>query len=361
MSIPMEYTYRPEFLFLSNPADQARFDSLLADQPHITLFDTLESQLRELVKVLRPTENPSDAEFATYITEHLNGTSLSSYGVWVYYPWSNRLVHTLAEEEFVRVRTNRNQNKITQAEQDTLSHKVVGIIGLSVGQSIALTMAMERACGTLRLADFDTVELSNLNRIRTGIHNLDIPKTVIAAREIAEIDPFIQVELFNSGLTAENMDTFLLENGRLDILVEVCDGLEIKLKSRVAARKQGIPVLMETNDRCMVDIERFDIEPDRAILHGLVPQEDIDKVSSLSGQERLALILKLVDAEQLSARMKQSFAEVGKTLRSWPQLASSVVLGGGIATEVARRIMLGEDIPSGRRYFDVDLILPQIV
>ncbi len=357
----MEHTYRPEILSWSNPADKARFDSLVADHPSITLFDTLESQLRELIKVMRPAENPSTAEFATYIAEHLNGVPLAAYGVWVYYPWSNRMVHTLAEEEFIRVRTNRNQNKITQEEQDALSKKIVGIIGLSVGQSIALTMAMERACGTLRLADFDTVELSNLNRIRTGIHNLEVSKTLIAAREIAEIDPFIRIELFNSGLTADNIEGFLLENGKLDILVEVCDGLEIKLTSRVKARKHGIPVIMETNDRCMVDIERFDIEPDRAILHGLVPQEDIDKVSTLSGPERLALILKLVDAEQLSSRMKQSFTEVGKTLRSWPQLASSVVLGGGIATEVARRIMLEEDIQSGRRYFDVDLILPQIV
>jgi len=48
----------------------------------------------------------------------------------------------------------------------------------------------------LRLADFDTAELSNLNRIRTGSHNLGLNKTVIAAREIVEIDPFIKVKIF---------------------------------------------------------------------------------------------------------------------------------------------------------------------
>ncbi len=33
--------------------------------------------------------------------------------------------------------------------------------------------------------NFDTLELSNLNRIRTGVHNMGIPKVVITAREIA--------------------------------------------------------------------------------------------------------------------------------------------------------------------------------
>lgn len=33
--------------------------------------------------------------------------------------------------------------------------KKIGVIGLSEGQSVALTMSMERVYGTLRIADFD--------------------------------------------------------------------------------------------------------------------------------------------------------------------------------------------------------------
>lgn len=67
---------------------------------------------------------------------------------------------------------------------------------------------MERVCGELRLADFDVLELTNLNRIRTGTHNLDLPKVYSVAREIAEIDPFIKVKCFAAGLTEKNMDFF---------------------------------------------------------------------------------------------------------------------------------------------------------
>src|SRR5690606_25672346 len=120
----------------------------------------------------------------------LAGADPYEYGVWVYYPWSHRLVHLLDEKEFVEVRTNRNQYKITPEEQALLATKKIGVIGLSVGQSIALSLAMERLFGELRLADFDVLELSNMNRIRAGAQDLGLSKVVVAAREIAEIDPY---------------------------------------------------------------------------------------------------------------------------------------------------------------------------
>src|SRR5690606_41301203 len=90
--------------------------------------------------------------------------------------------------------------------------------------------------------------------------------------------------------------------------------MEIKVISRVEARKYHVPVVMETNDRCMVDIERFDLEPDRPILHGRVTEKDAKKLSNLSDDERLDLVSRIVDGDQLSTRMKQSFGEIGKTL-----------------------------------------------
>ncbi len=348
----MKNTHQPEFLYLEHARDKVRFENLLKEGAHV--FDTITSQLCELIKVQNPSMNPSEEEFESLINEHLSGADINTYGVWVYFSWSKRLVHLLAEEEFIKVRTNRNKDKITEAEQEILRDKKVGIIGLSVGQSIALTMAMERACGTLRLADFDTVELSNLNRIRTGVHQLGVSKTIIAAQEIAEIDPFIKIEIFSEGVTIDNMTDFIEGDGLLDVIVEVCDSLEVKLKSRVEARKYGIPVVMETNDRCMVDIERFDIETERPILHGLISSDIGNELKSLSPEERINLILKLVDGDGLSVRMKHSFQLLGKTLRAWPQLASSVTIGGGVTTEIVRRLLLGEDIGSGRRYFDID-------
>src|SRR5690606_5917140 len=108
--------------------------------------------------------------------------------------------------------------KITPEEQEELRKKKIGVIGLSVGQSVSLTLAMERICGEIRLTDFDILELTNLNRIRTGVHTIGLKKVYAVAREIAEIDPYIRVRCFPEGLHEENMDSFFLENGKLDLL-----------------------------------------------------------------------------------------------------------------------------------------------
>lgn len=351
-------SYLPEIFRINDKESKEKLAKLADGEQGITIIDDIVSQLKELIKSLHPSIKIKPEEYDHYIKEHLNGTNIDEYGVWVYYPWSKKLIHLLDEEEFVEVRTNRNRYKITRDEQAILHKKKIGIIGLSVGQSIALTIAMERTCGELRLADFDTAELSNLNRIRTGVQNLGLKKTIIAAREIAEIDPFINIEIFSEGITKENMDAFFVgENGKLDMLVEVCDGLDIKIVSRFKARELGIPVVMDTNDRGMLDIERFDLEPDREILHGLAKGLDPQKIHDLTNEEKIPYILKMVGSDKLSTRLKASMMEVEQSINTWPQLASSVVLGGALTTDVIRRIFLDQLHVSGRYYVDLDEIV----
>lgn len=53
------------------------------------------------------------------------------------------MVHTLQKTDFIKVLSNRNLYKITPALQQTLSHKSIGIIGLSVGSFIAFGAALK--------------------------------------------------------------------------------------------------------------------------------------------------------------------------------------------------------------------------
>ncbi|AMR30120.1 hypothetical protein A0256_01145 [Mucilaginibacter sp. PAMC 26640] len=349
--------YQPTILRITKDQDKSIFTRLFETSQVAFVCDEMYGQLQELVKCRNPAITIEDADYAGLIDRHLNGKDIQEYGVWVYYPWNRRLVHLLDEDEFIEVRTNRNRNKITTAEQNTLKTKKIGIVGLSVGHSIALTIAMERICGELRLADFDTAELSNLNRIRTGTQHLGLNKTVIAAREILEIDPFLTVKIFSDGLHDGNMNAFFLDGGRLDLFVEVCDGLDVKIGSRFKARELKIPVVMDTNDRGMLDIERFDLEPDRPILHGLADGLDPDSIKNLTNQQKIPYILRMVGADTMSAKLKLSMLEVKKTINTWPQLASSVTLGGAATTDISRRILLDQFHDSGRYYVDLDEII----
>ena len=144
--------YRPVCFRPGCPEDASALESLLASERTMSVFDSISSQLRNLIRIRHPEQRLSDPQLEALVREHAASTGLQAYGVWVYYPWSNRLVHLLDREEFTELRTNRNRYKITPSEQETLAGKRIGIAGLSAGQSIAAVLALERSCGELRLA-----------------------------------------------------------------------------------------------------------------------------------------------------------------------------------------------------------------
>lgn len=361
----MSLEYRPSIYRINDPENEKALQELLNSVQGIEIYDTIYSQLSELVKLSSPGISDKN-ELESLINKHIGSADLNKYGVWVYYPWSKNLVHLLDEKEFIKVRTNRNIYKILPEDVDTLNKKKIGIIGLSVGQSIALTLALERTCGELRLADFDDIELSNMNRIKAGVHELGMSKVIIAARQIAELDPFIKVKCFTDGLNKENIRDFFTEQGKIDILVEECDGLEIKVLSRVIAKELGIPVVMDTNDNGMLDVERFDLEPERPIFHGrtkglegLSADELVKMLKGLTIEQKIGFLAQIIGMENVSSAMKQSLANMNKTIIGWPQLASAVTLGGAMVTDTCRRILLNHFNTSGRFFINFDELIKE--
>jgi nitroreductase len=318
------------------------------------LFDTLEGQLGELVDTRNPRLKSTPESIRELAREHLAGRDPETYGVWVHYPWSGYLVHVLPEEEFRELRTSRNRNKITADEQAKLRSLRLGVVGLSVGQATAVTLALEEVGGEYLLADFDRLELSNMNRLRAGVHDIGVHKAVLTAREIFEINPFARVQVFPQGIDDSNIDVFLAGERKLDILFEECDDLVMKLRLREKAREYRIPVLMETSDRGLIDVERFDLEPTRPILHGLVGDLKADSLKGLSTYEKVPIVLKIIGHDTISPRFAASLVDIETTLKTWPQLASAVVLGGALNTDTARRLALGQFWNSGRYFVDLE-------
>ena len=350
----INYIYKPVFISKERYADQEKFLSFIEEHRGKTILDLFASQKKELLRIRNPRKRLTAVEVEQHYSEWAAGRDADTEGHWIYYPWSGRLLHVVAEDEFIELRTSRNQYKITPAEQQELLGRSIGIIGLSVGHSVALSIATERTCGSLKLADFDTIELSNLNRIRTGLHNIGINKCIVTAREIAEIDPFLTIECFTEGINKENLDGFLLDGGKLDILVDECDDMALKINCRIRAAQLGIPVVMETSDRGMLDVERFDIEPERPIFHGLLHDLPLENFEQVSEEDRLPLVLRIVNAINASKRGKVSLVELGQSIGTWPQLASAVTLGGAVVTDVCRRILLNQFDESGRYYVDLE-------
>ena len=115
----------------------------------------------------------------------------------------------------------------------------IGVAGLSVGHVIAHTLALQGLCGELRLADFDNLELSNLNRVPATVFDLGVNKAKVAARRIAEVDPYLPIDVHRrTDSTSDTVDDFV---DGLDIVVEECDSLDMKAVVREAARTPRHP------------------------------------------------------------------------------------------------------------------------
>jgi molybdopterin/thiamine biosynthesis adenylyltransferase/nitroreductase len=317
----------------SRPEDRSTLDALRGDAG-VSVLDHHPEQVEQL-RLLRPV--PDDE----IIDEPMR---------WVHFPWRRALVGVLGPRAYRTLRLDRNRNLITAAEQDRLATLRIGVAGLSVGHVIAHTLAAEGLCGELKLADFDTLELSNLNRVPATLFDLGVNKAAAAARRIAEIDPYLTVVTLEDGLTTDNLDAFL---DGLDVVIEECDSLDMKVALREAARARGLPVLMSTSDRGLVDVERFDEDPHRAVMHGLLGDVDAASLAGMSSRDKVPHVLTYLDGGRLSARMAASLVEVDRTISTWPQLAGEVTLGAAAIAEAVRRIGLGEPLRSGRVRIDI--------
>lgn len=328
-------------LDLGVAADRARYDELIG-RGGTHVVDTTPNQRGSLGELL-PTPSKD------ILDEDLR---------WVHYPWRRSLVRVLGPRAFRLLRLDRNRNKITAVEQDAMTELRVGVVGLSVGHAVAHTLAIEGLCGELRLADFDDLDLSNLNRVPASLFDLDVNKTVVAARRIAELDPYLSVTTFPEGLVASTFDAFL---DGLDIVIDECDSLDTKLVLREHARRRRIPVVMETSDGGILDVERFDLEPDRPLLHGLLGDLDASALADITPEQKGPLAARILDPSKLTPRMLASIPEIGRTLSTWPQLGGDVALGGASVAAVVRAFGIGSPPPSGRVRINLDTHIAGIV
>ncbi|CAM3094643.1 ThiF family adenylyltransferase [Skermania piniformis] len=279
---------------------------------------------------------------------------------YIVFAWRRAVVRLPAAAAYRRLRTDRNRHLITDAEQQAWATALIGVAGLSVGAS-ALSVCSLTGATRFRIADPDSLGPSNLNRLVGSVCDLGVGKTTLAQRRVWEADPYSEVESFPDGCTAETASAFLGGGAveRLSVLLEETDDIAMKVDLRVRARAAGIPVVMVTDngDNAILDVERFDRDPQYPLFHGLAG--DLDRMSPAQLRDpaaRKQLVGAIVGAE-LTERTRYSLSEVGRSLVSWPQLGTAATVAGAVAALAARQIVCGGDLPSGRYRVDLDRAL----
>ncbi len=108
---------------------------------------------------------------------------------------------------------------------DKLKKAKVGIAGLGgLGSTVAVALA-RTAIGNLVIADFDTIERSNLSRQHYFINQLGEYKTDAVIESLKRINPQVRVEGCKQKLTAENIPEIFAD---VDIIAECFDRADEK-------------------------------------------------------------------------------------------------------------------------------------
>lgn len=323
--------------------------------------DIFEQQLRELYEILYPAKRLLPASYQNELQTFLDQQLADGlHGNWIYYPWNGYLVHAVNSVDYLALRTNRNKNLITREEQEKLFNACIGIAGLSIGSHIVEGLAYNGIANALKLAEFDTLETSNLNRLRASIKDVGEPKITLAVRRVYEIHPYADLFPYPSGLTEDALHDFLYGDPQPQLIFEVIDDFKMKVRLRIEARKARIPVIMPTNlgDNILVDVERYDLDPSLPLFNGLIgdtPEKILQ--SEITETEKVEFVIKITGREHIPARALQTLYEINRTLVGRPQLYSTVTVGGGLASYLARRFLLGKFLPSGRQFLSFDQAL----
>ncbi len=337
----------------TNRKDLRTMKDLLSGRDLFEVLDTFSDQAAELFQIRQPALKKGTVEFrrglAAFIKkEFKGGANFLRFGRWVYFSWRGVLAHLLPPDLFFELRTNRNRNMLTCEEQKKYAAFTVGVCGLSVGNSIAATIAVSGGSRTMKLSDPDDLSLSNLNRIRASVTDLSLNKCYLSARQILEMDPYARIITYPKGLNEKNLPEFFGKDPKISVAIDALDDLPLKVKIRLLAQKLKVPVIMVTDcgEGVLLDVERYDLNQPIKPFLGRVSDQTLKRIlaGKVGGKERLRAVAQIVDLNNVSARKTQSLSQIGKTLYTWPQLGSSIQLCGVAAAFAVQKIALGEEL-----------------
>ncbi|MEO5627428.1 MAG: ThiF family adenylyltransferase [Candidatus Saccharimonadales bacterium] len=346
---------KPVLVKMSDKDSLKQLESLIKASPSLEIIDNYDEQYAELLlsknaHLYRAKYEVQVASIDKLLTEHYAKKQPWELGTWVHFPWKNQLVHILAQEDFEDLRTIRNRDLITPKEQKKLFEFEAVAFGMSVGSAGALALGISGISRRLKLVDGAVISGSNLNRILTGVSSVGKSKALVIARQIYEMNPYSTIANYDK-VDSSNIGEIFETPWPVQIAIDEIDDIEMKINIRIEARKRKIPVIMATElgDTIMLDVERFDQEPNRPLFHNLIP--GIEKLSEQkleNYREWTKHAVNIIDPQNMPLRMQEALLKIGTTIVTHPQLGSTVMMTGGVLAFAAKNIALGNPLKSGR-------------
>jgi hypothetical protein len=350
---------------MQSPEGEQRLAEFLPTATIAKVIDNYDEQLAELfisehAQLYRASPEIKQNSIAEMLEEHYQETPAWKKGSWVYYPWNGHLIHVLEASLFTKLRTVRNRDLITTQQQEKYAAIRAACFGMSVGSSAAVALILQGGSTQLKIADGAVISGSNLNRIRTGIATVGEEKATVIGRQLYEMNPYIRLEQLHVPVSPNTLGSFLDTSWSTDVVIDEIDDLEVKIRLRVAARERKIPVIMATDlgDDVMLDVERYDLDPNLPLFHGLVGNiEEMLGRKNMTQREWLKYATAIIGTKNVPLDMQKSLLKVGSTLPTQPQLGGTAMVAGAVVAFAVRQLALGEPLKSGRNIVSLESIL----
>lgn len=138
---------------------------------------------------------------------------------------------------------SRNIGLFSEGEQERLARARVAIPGMGGVGGVHLINLVRTGIGRFNLADFDRFEPVNVNRqFGARVPAFGRAKLAVMIEEAQSINPFLDIAPYPSGLTADNMETFLTD---VDVVLDGLDFFQFEIRRTLfnTAHAMGVPVI----------------------------------------------------------------------------------------------------------------------
>ncbi|EHY79109.1 molybdopterin biosynthesis protein MoeB [Stutzerimonas stutzeri ATCC 14405 = CCUG 16156] len=162
----------------------------------------------------------------------------------------------LSDEELLRYSRQILLKQVDIDGQLRLKQSRVLIVGLGgLGSPVALYLAAA-GVGELHLADFDTLDLTNLQRqIAHDTPSLGLHKVDSVMARLGALNPHVQVVPYRSGLDADSLDAAV---ERVDLVLDCTDNFGIREAVNAACVKAKKPLVSGAAIRLEGQLSVFD-------------------------------------------------------------------------------------------------------
>ncbi len=206
------------------------------------------------------------------------------------------------DEQLLRYSRHIMLPEIDYAGQERLRGSRVLIAGLGgLGSPVALYLAAA-GVGELVLADFDTVDLSNLQRqVIHDTASVGLLKIDSAARRIAAINPDVKLRLVHDKLTNENLPELLTD---VDLVCDCSDNFALRFALNAACVDAQKPLVSGAAIRMEGQVTVFDTRLPESPCYRCLYQEEGEDALRCSETGVLSPLVGMIGSLQASETIK---------------------------------------------------------